>query len=202
MGDLAIGLAIIEMTERVELRYLKGKYIREEEFMLGRTRSSINDGWTSTKDLPSGRLRLVAYSPCRNAKLAKQWQETKAVKLNARIGAIVRLIKSMAPEMEALRGEARRQEEFRRKEYEFAEDKRRRAEDKRQIEQSIKDSRDHLNKVNIQWSETQGIVRFLQGVEEAANNLPNAEREVVLSRLQLAEEFLGAQDPLQHFLKW
>jgi hypothetical protein len=92
VNGVAIGLAIIEMTERVELKYLNGKYVPGADYQLRPPRSGLNERWTSTQDLLSGRLRLVAYSPYRDGQLVKQWQETRTERLSGRIGAIVKQI--------------------------------------------------------------------------------------------------------------
>jgi hypothetical protein len=65
-GSVAFGLAIIEMSESIVLRYVNGKYIRESDYKLAKAASRHNDyGWTTTTDIPCGRLRLVVYAPYR-----------------------------------------------------------------------------------------------------------------------------------------
>ena len=63
VDSVEFGLAVIEMTESVEMRYVNGKYIRESEYVAPKNRRYIDHTWTTTRDLPSGRLRLVVYSP-------------------------------------------------------------------------------------------------------------------------------------------
>jgi hypothetical protein len=64
IGTVAIGLTIIEMSERVEARYIKGEFVRlSDNNPPKRGRNSADYGWTSTHDFPSGRLCLQAYSP-------------------------------------------------------------------------------------------------------------------------------------------
>ena len=51
------------MTESIVMRYLNGKYIREADYKPPKaSRGYANHTWTTTKDLPCGRLRLVVYS--------------------------------------------------------------------------------------------------------------------------------------------
>ena len=45
-----------------------------------------------------------------------------------------------------------------------------------------------------QWTDTQGVIRFLNETEASAQSLSDAERADVLSRLKLTREFLGAQE--------
>lgn len=63
VDSIAFGLAVIEMTESVEMRYVNGKYIRESEYVPPKTRRYVDHTWTTTRDLPSGRMQLVVYSP-------------------------------------------------------------------------------------------------------------------------------------------
>jgi hypothetical protein len=61
VGTVAIGLAVIEMSESVLLRYVKGKYIRDADYIPPKDSRLYGDHtWTTTEDLPCGRLRLVA----------------------------------------------------------------------------------------------------------------------------------------------
>jgi len=62
-STVAIGLAIVEMSENVMLRYVSGKYVRESEYVPPRGRYHVDNSRTTTRDLPSGRMRIVAYSP-------------------------------------------------------------------------------------------------------------------------------------------
>lgn len=62
--SVPIGLCIVEMSESVVLRYVRGKYIRESEYMPPKSSQYYTEHtWTTTKDLPSGRIRLIAYTP-------------------------------------------------------------------------------------------------------------------------------------------
>ncbi|MGN6548985.1 MAG: hypothetical protein ACTHJ3_03705, partial [Pararhizobium sp.] len=63
--DTAIAIAVLEMTEGVLLRYIghgRGNdgYIRETEYQANLRKYRYDHSWTTTKDLPCGRLRVVA----------------------------------------------------------------------------------------------------------------------------------------------
>jgi hypothetical protein len=78
VDSIAFGLAVIEITESVEMRYVNGKYIRESEYVPPKNRRHVDHTWTTTRDLPSGRMRLVVYSPYRSVSWSARYQETKA----------------------------------------------------------------------------------------------------------------------------
>lgn len=202
IGSVAIGLSIIEMSENVTLRYVNGKYIRESEYLPPRSRYHADHSWTTTRDLPSGRLRIVAYSPYNRVDWSAQWQETKSASLRSQIRTIVEALEAAAPELVAKLEDAEREAQIRHQQWLEQEERRRREEDRRRIEQSIADSKTELQQVIERWSGVLSIERFLAGVEERANDLPEPDRDHVLERLALARAFLGSQDPLDFFRGW
>jgi hypothetical protein len=77
VGAIPFGLAVIEMTGAVLMRYVNGKYIRESEYKPPRiSRQYVDHTWTTTNNIPCGRLRLVVYSPHRDVSWSMSFQET------------------------------------------------------------------------------------------------------------------------------
>ncbi|OHV78412.1 hypothetical protein [Rhizobium sp. LCM 4573] len=204
VGTVAIGLAIAEMSEQTLMRYIgSGRYIPDADYVPPKASRRFTDHtWTTTRENPSGRLRLVAYSPYSRVSWTTDWQETKSAPLDKSLRTIVRAIEAAAVDLVAQLEEADRKAEIARREREAAEERRRREEDHRRIQQSVKESRDHLGQVIQQWAEIMSIEQFLRGVEEHAANLSSAERQQVLDRLTLARNFLGNQNPLEFFMSW
>ena len=190
------------MSENVTLRYVNGKYIRESEYVPPRNRYHVDDSWTTTRDLPSGRLRIVAYSPYGRVNWSTQWQERKSASLRGQIKSIVEAIEAMAPNLVAKLEEADRQAEIRHREWLAAEERQRREEDRKRVGQSIAESNAELRQVIEHWSNVMSIEHFFAGVERQANDLPEIDRCHVLERLTLARSFLGSQDPLDFFRSW
>jgi hypothetical protein len=203
VGTVAIGLAVIEMSEEVLMRYVNGTYIRDVDYVPPKvSRRNYDHTWTTTKDLPCGRLRLVVYSPYWRASWQTTWHETKNSTLTRDISKIVKAIENVAVELVEKLKEADRQAEIARLERLAEEEKRRQEEDRRRAQQSIKDSQAQLVQIIQAWSEVVSTERFFQGVQERAENLPTAERDAVLERLKLARDFIGTQNPLDFFLSW
>jgi hypothetical protein len=202
VGTVAIGLAVIEMSENVTLRYLSGEYVRESEYVPPRNSRHADYSWTTNRDVPSGRLRIVAYSPYYNVHWSMQWQETRAGSLRGQVRAIVAAIEAAAPDLVARLEEAARQAEIRHQQWLVDEERRRRAEDRRRIQQSIADSKTDLRQVIERWRDVMSIEDFFAGVEQRAGELPDCERGPVLERLALARVFLGTQDPLDFIRSW
>jgi hypothetical protein len=203
VGTVAIGLAIIEMSEEVLMRYVNGKYIRDADYVAPKSSRRYHDHtWTTAKELPCGRLRLVAYSPYWRASWQTSWQESKNSSLSREISQMIKAIENAAIELVEKLKEADRQAEIARLERLAEEEKRRQEEDRRRSQQSIKDSKDHLGQIIQSWGSAMTVERFLKDVEERAKMLPADECQQILERLRLAREFVGTQNPLDFFTSW
>jgi hypothetical protein len=201
-GTVAIGLAVVEMSEAVLMRYINGKYIRDADYVPPKASRYVAHSWTTTMELPCGRLRLIAYSPYWRVAWSTEWQETKKAGLTRELRTIVKALEEAAVELVEKLNEAARQAEIERLKWLAAEEQRRQEEDRHRVQQSIKDSKAQLIHIIQSWADVMNVERFLQGVQDRAAALPADERHVILERLKLAREFLGSQDPLDFFLGW
>ncbi|AWJ87763.1 hypothetical protein TSH58p_30080 (plasmid) [Azospirillum sp. TSH58] len=203
IGSVAIGLAIVEMSETVLLRYVRGTYVREADYTPPKpSRHAVDHTWTTTRDLPSGRLRLVAYSPYGRVHWSTDWQETTKASLRPMLTLIVQAIEEAAADLVGKLEEADRRAEIAHQEWLAAQEKRRREDDRRRVEQSVRESQEHLLQIIQQWSHVVEVERFLAGVEARIADLPADGRALVMDRLRLARAFLGTQNPLDFFLSW
>lgn len=204
IGTVAIGLAIVEISEEVVMRYVgSGQYIRDADYVPPKaSRLYVDHTWTTTRDIPSGRLRLIAYSPYWRVAWSENWQETKGDSLSSRIPKIIKAIQNATVELVERLQEADRQAEIARLKQLAEEERYRQEENRRRIQQSIKDSQTQLFEVIKAWSDVMNVERFIQGVQNRAMDLPDNERETVLERLKLARDFIGTQNPLDFFLSW
>jgi hypothetical protein len=202
VGTVAIGIAVIEMSEEVLLRYVRGNYIRESEYQPPRNRYQPDHSWTTTRELPSGRMRIIVYSPYAQVSWSEQWQETRSKSLRGEIRTIVKAIEAAAPALVVKLEKAARQAEIRHQEWLVQQERWKREEDRRRVEQSITESKTDLRQVIERWSDVVSIERFFANVEQRANELTEGDREAVLTRLALARDFLGTQNPLDFFREW
>lgn len=204
--DTAIAIAVLEMTESVLLRYVghgqgHDGYIRETEYLANLRRYRQHHTWTTTRDLPCGRLRIVAFS-AEGVKWSRNWQEKGATTIDASLHRIAREIRGAVPEIIVMVEEARRQAEIRHQEFLAAEDRRKRQEDRRRIEESTKVSREALGQVIERWADRMAVERFLDELARSIERLPGEERAAMVERLKLAREFMGTVDPLEFFRCW
>lgn len=203
VGSVAFGLAIVEMSESVALRYVNGKYIRESEYKPPKASARyVDHSWTTTKDIPCGRLRLVVYAPYRGVSWSISFHESKDRALTMDIPKIVKSIKHSTEALVEMLKEEERQAEIRRREWEEQKERWRQEEDRRRVAESIKDSREQLAKAIEEWARVVSLEQFFSGVQSRAQDLPEEQRQEVLKRLALAREFVGTQDPLDFFRSW
>jgi hypothetical protein len=202
IGSVPIGLAIIEMSENVLLRYVGGKYIRDADYVPPVRGYAQDHTWTTREDIPSGRLRLVAYSPCGRVSWTIQWQEAGGKSLSPMVADIVRDVARAIPELVEKQEEAARQAEIAHQKWLADMERYRRVEDQKRVEQSVKESREQLEQVILQWTNVMSVEKFFAGIEQRAAALPEDDAAPVLERLALARQSLGSQDPLDFFREW
>ena len=140
IGTVAIGLTVIEMSEEAEARYVNGEYVRLTDYVPKRRgRYAQDHGWTSTRDFPTGRLCLQAYSPYPRADWSHQWRETPGRNLSGRIAAIVRDLEKATVEIANLVEEGEREAEIERQRREAQYERWRREEEERWAVKAVKD---------------------------------------------------------------
>ncbi len=202
VGTVAIGLTIIEMCEEAEARYVNGEFVREKDHIPKRSRYSYDHGWSSTRDFPTGRLRLQAFSPYHRAQWVKQWQETEKRDLVSQIKKIVRELKAAATEIAKLVEEAERLAEIEHQRWLVEREKMRLEEIEEKKAASRKESLEDLVQVISDWAEVNRIEQFFSEAEKRAQELNDDEKHAMLERLRLARELIGSTDALDHFLDW
>jgi hypothetical protein len=203
VGTVAIGLTIIEMAEEVEVRYVNGKYIREQDYVPPKRGGYAHDlTWTTKKDYPTGKLCLQAYAPYRSAHWVKRWQETKKRDLGSQIKTIIKELREAAVVIARLVEEGERQAEIERQKWEAQREIWRREEAERRAAQALKESREELLQVIDRWGRATRIEQFFREAEQRAAGLSDEERLRLLDRLKLAREMVGSVDALGRFLVW
>lgn len=64
VNGVSFGLTIFEMAENVEVRHVDGKYVWLSDYVSPKRRRYQSDsGWTTRRDMPTGRLAVQAFSP-------------------------------------------------------------------------------------------------------------------------------------------
>jgi hypothetical protein len=71
----------------------EGKYIPERDY---RADLHVGHTWKTLREIPSGWLRLTAYSPFHDVQWSQQWDERKKVEFEKDIGAVLLSLESAA----------------------------------------------------------------------------------------------------------
>jgi hypothetical protein len=198
---VAIGLAVVETSENIAVRYVGGTYIPERDYVAPK-RGETRYTFSTTKDVPSGRLRLVAYSPYRSVFWTNQWQETGSASLAVKIPALIQAVEGMASELVTRIEEARVRAEVAHRKWLADVEARERAEDRKRIEQSKLDSAEQLEKVIEHWNRAMGIRRFFDAVEAQLIGLAAGDADTARQRLESGRALLQATDPIEALLTW
>lgn len=202
-SDAAIGLTIVEMSELVQVRYVNGEYVRDEEYRPpSRSRHLHDRTWTTEKDLPSGRFRVVLYSPHPSVNWMESFQEKAPKTLENQISRIVSRVKSASKELVPQIEEARRQAEI--EHQKFLEQQRiwREQEHKRRLLAARQESETQLRQGIARWSELRALMEFLDAAERSIEGLAPEAAAPMAERLRLAREMLGSIDPLEFLKAW
>ncbi|MFC5393975.1 hypothetical protein [Bosea vestrisii] len=203
IGAIPIGLALTEMTERATLRYLDGRYVREDSKLVQSAKPwQLTHSWTTEQDLPCGRFRFVAYSPLAGVDWTASWQETGTASMSTMISAIVQKLESVEDELRALMRAAEEAAVRRRREWEEAQERYRREEDRRRVAEALAESRKQLTDIMEKWAATTAVERFFSEAQSRLGAVDGERRAHLTERLALARSMLGTLDPLAFLAEW
>ena len=203
VGTVPIGLALIEMTKRVTLRYVGGKYVREDSATVQslNARQLINS-WTTEQDVPCGRFRVVTYSPIAGVDWVKTWQETASLSIERMMPDIVRALEGAKGTLSMLMTAADDAAARQRKKWDEDRERWQFEEHHRRTQQSQADSRKQLEEIMNAWASATAVERFFQEAEQHIEGLEGERREHLSKRLTLARSMLGTLDPLEYLEGW
>lgn len=201
--NATIGVALIEMSELIRLRYVNGEYIRDEDYQpTSKSRYLTDHSWTTDKEIPSGRFRLVLFSPHPSVHWTESFQETKSKTLESQVGRIVSRVKSASKELVAQIEEARQQAEIAHQQYLERERIRQEEEHRTRLIAAREESEKLLRQGIVRWGELKLLADFLQNAEKAIDGLPSETAMLMAERLRLAREMLGSINPLDFLKIW
>lgn len=202
------------MTEYVEVRHIDGEYIKVTDLTPQQLRKAARSySWTSTRDMPSGRLCIQAYSPYPGTQWARQWQEAKAADFPSKLPAIIKELEGASATIakqveeaehkaEIQRQQLEQQRKIERKRWEEEKAKQALEDAERRRIKAIKDSRDELSDIIKAWAKAKRIEEFFADVERRTVNLEDEEKAAVLKRLALARKMVDTTDALKWLTSW
>jgi hypothetical protein len=203
VDGVPFGLTLFEMTERVEMLYVRGDYLPVRSLTdAQRARLADIHTWTTHKAVLTGRRCLQVYSAHGGFKWSKQWRESKPGQLAKMLPQVVSLLEEAVPEVSAgveqatLEAEAERlKREAEWAAYELREKLAREA-------KARADARADLLEAISAWEEARRIQDFFSAALQKVQGLDEAEQAHMTGRLALARELVGALDPLALLARW
>jgi hypothetical protein len=199
-----MGLTIVELSERAEVQYVDGRYVRLTDLTPAQRRMNGPGTWRQMEEFPSGRFMLVAYCPEQAAGWREEWRESHQGELLKKIPAIVRSLERAAPKVAQAMRAGREKEAIRKQAEDAAHARWLAEEDCRRRELARRTSREDLLRIISLWSESRTVEIFLSEIERglAEADLNDDERRQLLGRLQAARDLVSGSSALQLFAEW
>jgi hypothetical protein len=203
VNGVPFGLSIFEMTENVEMLYVRGDYVPVRSLTdVQRARLAGVHTFTTHKALLTGRRCLQVYSAHGRFKWSRQWREKKPGQFGKMLSEFVSLLEEVVPEVRAgvEKANLEAEEEQRKRDAEWAA-----YELREKLAREAKarvDARADLLKAITAWEEARRIEDFFNAVGQEARVLDDSSRTHLMGRLALARELVGALDPLAVLSRW
>jgi len=200
---ISVGFSLVEMTEEVPVKEVKGRYVRDERMInWSRGKNSSQMGFYSRRHIPCGRFRLQLYSPYESEGWHQVFTQTITCSLISQIPKIIKAAQAALPvlkkEIQTIkeRAEASRL----RMEQQIVEYKKREA--IRKQEEAHKTSVNELQVIMAKWAEDIRIEQFFSDAEKDIEVCEAVLQEQLRERLRAAKEFMQGETALQRLLKW
>ncbi|XQU75262.1 hypothetical protein EPAKOI_002983 [Cupriavidus sp. H18C2] len=165
IGDVPIGLTLFEMTEAVEMLYVgNNSYVPVRSLTPNQRRKYQEPRyWTTTKDLPSGRLCLQMYSPSWLVNWVERCPEEKPGQFFSLVPAIVEKLEVAASELIVKLEAARIMAHERDRQWRDEQARRVEAEERERQERHRKDAIRELLAAIAEWDEALRIEAYFVG---------------------------------------
>lgn len=204
IGDALIGLTLFETTEFVEMVSLgNSKYIAVRDMSTEQLRRFADPRyWRTTRELPTGRLGLLAYSKAWRAPWTQRWSERKPGQFASLVPEVVKTLRSVAPDIAQRTEEANRKAEEKRLEWERQRELERQEAERARRAKARQDAQQDLLAAIASWEQTRSIQAYLYAARAEIERLPEGEQEHMRSRLAEAWELIGEVDALDKLKLW
>ena len=199
-----IGLTLFELTEHVRVRRTGAdRYVRISDLApVRRYAPQSPDEADETRDMPTGRFVLRAYSPRHDTAWQHEWTESQKGEFVTMVKAIADALEEAAPVLVKQVEDAERRERERQAQAE-KEARRRRARERAEARQRARQAaKEELRAIVKAWNDAFALEAFFTELSRHAAALDGDERANLEARIQVARELTGGQDAVDRFLKW
>lgn len=204
LGSVPFGLTVVELSEHADVEYVDGSYVRISDLAPAARRRAEMNPWRHSREMPSGRFMLLAYSPEPSAGWRMEWREAWAGELIDKLPAIVAELEEAAPKVAILMKEGRERDAARREAEAAAHAQWLIKEERRRQEVVRQQGKEELLSIMKAWAEARSIRAFLAEAENEIRGagLQEDERQNLLDRLALARELTSAGSPVELLTSW
>lgn len=162
----------------------------------------MTHSWTHLQDVPSGRFKIVAYSPKPGVEWSLSRQDTEQVSLESIIPELVEELKATVGKILALMTAADKAAEQRERERKAEWERYLRREDKRKSAEALLESQKQLAQIIEQWMKVMALEQFFREAERRLAEVEAKDRPHLETRLALARKMVGDTDPFQFLASW
>jgi putative intracellular protease/amidase len=202
VNGTAIGIAIFELTEPTQMRYVNGACIREKDYVPPKSESARDAKWTSTQDIACGRFAVLAYSSFYTEKWTRTWKEERVGHFLKDAPRLAREIESCEAEAAAAvrRGkEAAEPERLRHGEMDRAWREER---EKLRLRKSLTESKAELDRIMDEHAQRKRLEDFLGAIESRRGALDDATLRKLDELVVQARILYKSDSGLDDFLAW
>jgi hypothetical protein len=199
-----IGLTLYELTENVRVRRMgMDRYVRISDLPPTRRYAPQAPGEADeTRDMPTGRFVLRAYSPRHDAPWQREWKESLKGEFVTLASAITDALEEAVPAIVKHVEDAeqrRREQEAREKIERRHRQARERAEARQRARQA---AMEELRSIVKAWNEAFALDAFFNELSRRAATLGGDERADLEARIETARALMGGKDAVDRFLNW
>jgi hypothetical protein len=202
--EAQIGLTLFELTEHVRVRRIGAdRYVRISDLPSTRRYAPQSPGEADeTRDMPTGRFILRAYSPRHDAPWQHEWTEGENGEFVTMANTIANALEEAEPII-VKQVEDAEQRELQRQAQAAIEECRRRARERAEARQRARQAaKEDLRSIVKAWNDAFALEAFFTELSRRASALDGDERANLEARIQTARELTGGQDAVDRFLKW
>lgn len=203
VDGLKVGFSLVEMTENVPTKQVKGRYIRDEKMInWSRGKNSADLGYYSRRQIPCGRFRFQLYSPYDPDGWHQVFTQTKNCGLISQIPKMIKAAQSAVPIMKKEIQAQKDRAEAQRKRIELQIIEYEKREVIRRKEEAYKNSVSELQGIMAKWAEDMRVEQFFIDAKRDIQNCDPALQDKLRERLKAARDFMNGETALQRLIKW
>ena len=199
-----IGLTLFELTENVRVRRTgANRYVRISDLPPTRRYAPQSpDEADETRDMPTGRFVLRAYSPRHDINWQHEWTESQKGEFATMAKTIADFLEEAAPILVNQAQDAEKRERERQRQAELEERRRKARQRAEARERARQAAKDELRAIAKAWNDAFAVEAFFTELSRRAATLDGNERAELKKRIEAARELMGGRDAVERFLQW